>query len=198
MKNKSSEIIEITKEILNSDYLTPPTKKVLQSRIDKKERKILFFDPRSYELLNVICNLLMDQDSNNRMVEIALFIDERLAAEQTDGWRYDSMPPDGEMYILGLNAIDATSTNDYKTKFLYLTKEKQKEILLNIQKGKVDIKIWKKLNPVLFFEELLAETTEIFFSNPFVQTNIKYVGMADAKGWTKLKLNQKENLEKNF
>lgn len=198
MKKKPSEIFEITKEILNSDYLTLPTKKVLQSRIDKKERKILFFDRRSYELLNVICDLLMDQDSNNRMVEIALFIDERLAAEQTDGWRYDSMPPDGEMYILGLNAIDSTSTNDYKTKFLYLTKEKQKKILLNVQKGNVDIKIWKKLNPALFFEEILADTTEIFYSNPFVQTSIKYVGMADAKGWTKLKLNQKENLEKNF
>jgi hypothetical protein len=47
----------------------------------------------------------------------------------------------------------------------------------------------------LFFEELLAETIEIFYSFPLVQQEIGYVGMADAKGWSNIGLNQTDEIE---
>lgn len=180
---------------LDSDYLTPPTKKTLKARM-AKSGIVRFFDADHYLLLSIICDLLMDQDSNNRMVEIALFIDERLQNKESDGWRYDCMPPDGEMYTLGLKAIESTSIKIYEKKFTKLNKEEQKELLVSVQKGDVDREIWTTLNAKLFFEEVLAETTEIFFSHPVVQTSINYVGMGDAKGWRKLELNARENLER--
>lgn len=194
MENEVGNNKRQLESLLNSEFLTEPTRKVLQKRFEKMGSN-RFFDDDTFHLLSVVCDLLMDQDSDNRMVNIALFIDERLSNRDGDGWRYDSMPPDPIMYQLGLKALDDTASKRFKNKFLFLEKEKQIEVLNLIQKGEVEGEIWSKLNPQLFFEELLAETAEIFFSHPTVQMSINYVGMADAKGWTKLRLNQTENLE---
>ncbi len=188
-KNQS----EVT-ALLNSEFLTEPTRKVLQERFEKVGSN-RFFDDASFQLISVVCDLLMDQDSENRIVNSALAIDERLSNKEGDGWRYNSMPPDPVMYQLGLQGIAETSVRLFEETFLKLDKKKQIEVLNAIQRGKVEGGIWKKLNSQLFFEEILAETAEIFFSHPTVQVSINYVGMADAKGWTKLKLNQSENLE---
>lgn len=196
MQNKNSNNQKKVQTLLNSEFLTEPTRIALQKRFEKVGGN-RFFDNDSFELLSVVCDLLMDQDSENRLVEIAQFIDERLYNNDSDGWRYDIMPPDGIMFKLGLQAIDETASQLFGQKFRAIQKEQQIQFLDAIQQGNVENEIWKKLNPKLFFEELLAETAEIFFSHPAVQASINYVGMADAKGWTKIKLNQTENLETN-
>lgn len=195
MNSRILKYWNFTKEILDSDYLTTATKSALKGRIEKKYRPC-FFDPNAFNLLSTICDLLIDQDSGNRIIEIASFIDERLQKNDSDGWRYDCMPPDRDMYIEGLKAIDTTAVQLFQKRFLMLPKQQQKKILFFIQSGDVDYDIWKLIDPILFFPEILAETTEIYFSHPLVQASIHYVGMADAKGWTKLKLSQKEHLEK--
>lgn len=194
MQNENSDNQKQVKALLNSEFLTEPTRRALQERFEKVGSNC-FFSTDFFHLLSVVCDLLVDQDSENRMVNIALFIDERLKNNDSDGWRYNSMPPDAVMYKLGLQGIDKTASLMYGQKFCALKKEEQIQILTAIQNGNVKSELWKKLNPKLFFEELLAETAAIFFSHPLVQASINYVGMADAKGWTKIKLNQSENLE---
>lgn len=196
MQNENSDNHKQVKELLNSDFLTVPTRRVLQERFQNVGSNS-FFSNDSFHLLSVVCDLLMNQDSEDRMVNIALFIDERLRNNDSDGWRYNSMPPDNIEYTLGLQGIDETASIMFGKKFIALKKEKQIQILSLIQNGNVESELWKKLNPKLFFEDLLAETAEIFFSHPLVQASINYVGMADAKGWTKIKLNETENLENN-
>lgn len=196
MQNENSDNHKQVKELLNSNFLTVPTRRVLQERFQKVGSNS-FFSNDPFHLLSVVCDLLMNQDSEDRMVNIALFIDERLKNNDSDGWRYNSMPPDNIKYTLGLQGIDETASIMFGKKFIALKKEKQIQILSLIQNGNVESELWKKLNPKLFFEDLLAETAEIFFSHPLVQASINYVGMADAKGWTKIKLNETENLENN-
>ena len=196
MQNENSQNLNLAKEVLESGFITEPTRKALEERLTDVGT-VSFFDQKSFKLLSRICDLLMDQDSNDRMVDIALSIDQRLSTNQSDGWRYDSMPADPLMYQIGLQGIEKTALHLFTKKFLDLDKVNQIEVLKAIQSGQVEEDIWNILDPKLFFEELLAETAEIFFSHPTVQVSINYVGMADAKGWTKLKLNQTENLEIN-
>ncbi|MEJ7829696.1 MAG: gluconate 2-dehydrogenase subunit 3 family protein [Segetibacter sp.] len=176
--------------LLSSDLVTEPTRKALLERVEKAFGKNKFFNDYSFNLLSVICDLLVDQDSQHRVVNIAFFIDERLTNKTCDGWRYNSMPPDDIMYKIGLEGIDETASEIFGRKFIALKKEEQIKVLNAIQKGNVVSDIWTKLPPAIFFEELLAETAEIFFSYPLVQADIDYVGMADAKGWSKIGLNE--------
>ena len=169
--------------LLKSDTVTEPTRKALQERIETAKEINHFFSDELFKLLSIVCDRLMDQDTENRLVNVAVFIDERLKANTCDGWRYNDMPPDDEMLVKGLEGINETSLILFNKKFIHLKKEKQIKILKEIQQGVATGNTWGELPPKKFFEELLAEAVEIFFSFPAVQMSIDYRGMADAKGW---------------
>jgi hypothetical protein len=137
----------------------------------------------------------MAQDSNNRIVNVAVHIDERLHRKTGDGWRYDNMPSDDQMYIKGLKGINETAQRHFQREFVQLTNEQQMEMLRSVQHGFAEGVVWQELPPQRFFEELLAETTEIFFSHPLVQDEMGYAGMADANGWERIGLNEREQIE---
>jgi gluconate 2-dehydrogenase gamma chain len=183
------------RSLLHTDAVTPVTAKALNDRVQKAETVPRFFDEYTYHLLTIVCDRLLDQPTENRMVNIAAFIDERLAAGVTDGWRYDHMPADGEMYGKGLKGIDETAKSMFGALFIQLMKEKQIAVLQAIQNGNAVGILWKQMSSITFFEELLAEATEVFYAHPLVQEEMGYVGMADAHGWQKIGLNEKEAVE---
>lgn len=191
INEQKADLIQKTKKLLASDFVTEPTKKALTERLNEASENN-FFTKNYFNLLNAICDLLMDQNSLARFVNIGLAIDKRLYEKKTDGWRYDQLPPDDLKYKLGLENIELCSQNLYKNSFSDLNKKQQIKILTDIQLGNVDLEIWKNLHPKLFFEDLLAECTEIYYGHPLVQASLNYVGYADAKGWIEIKLNQQE------
>lgn len=190
MQKKITDLNNVEK-LLKSEFVTQPTRIVLENRLNE-DGIPHFFNQQEFELLSIICDLLVDQNSEDRVVPIALAIDERLTNNQSDGWRYDLMPPDRVMYKLGLKGIDQMGRNEFNKSFLSLEEDCQIDLLTKIQNGDVKGEIWQELNSKLFFEELLAESVEIFYSHPLIQANINYVGMADAKGWQKIGLGQSE------
>lgn len=182
--------------LLNSEFMTPITSRVLGQRIAMAtSTELLFFNAADFEMLSIVCDRLMAQDSNDRIVNCAIFIDERLSKNNCDGWRYNSLPPDNELYLEGLPGIRELALQLYNRTFNELTEHFQLEILQSLQNGTAKGGVWEKIPPQLFFEEVLAETTEIFYSYPLVQEEFGYIGMADAKGWTKIGLNQKNDIE---
>ena len=182
--------------LLMTDFVSPKTRHVMEQRMAKaKSSKPLFFSAADFEMLSVICDLLVAQDFNNRFANIAIFIDERLNDNTCDGWRYNEMPPDGQMYLQGLSAINDVAQHRFEMPFTTLDESQQSDILESLQSGTVEGPIWKVMPPQLFFEELLAEATEIFYSFPAALEEIGYVGMADAKGWTKIGLNESDKIE---
>jgi hypothetical protein len=64
--------------------------------------------------------------------------------------------------------------------------------LLAVQRNGAPGQTWKIVPAGRFFEELLAELTECYYSDPSAQEEIGYVGFADAHGWQALGLNELE------
>ena len=190
MQQTSEKINQKVADLLASDAVTEPTFIALQKRLGKKEGESQFFSDYDFKLLNTVCDRLVDQDPTDRFVNIALLIDDRLTQGLCDGWRYDDMPPDYIMLPQGLKGIDETAGLVYQKAFMELEKQGQLNILNAVQQGRATGKTWLSLSSKRFFEELLAETVEIFFSNPAVQLHIGYKGMADAYGWENIGLNE--------
>jgi len=182
-------------DLLESGAVTQPTRQALYERLCKQQDQPRFFLSYHFDLLNIVCDRLVDQDPVDRVVNIAALIDDRLAQGLGDGWRYDSMPPDGEMLLKGLTGIDETAEIMSKKAFVKLKKVAQLEILQAIQQGHPPGQTWLTLPPQRFFEELLAETVEIYYSDPAVQLNIGYIGMADAYGWKNIGLNESDTID---
>ena len=177
------------KALLRSDLVTAPTRDALLSRLEAKPTAPQFFEATDFALLEAISARLVPQD----FVNLAAEIDARLSQGESDGWRYDALPPDGDAYKLGLRGLEASAQAQFNSSFGELEPAQQDALLKSVQRGTIKGAIWETLPSGRFFEDLLAELTELYFSHPLVQEEMGYVGVADAHGWQRVGLNQHDH-----
>ena len=182
--------------LLDSDMVTPQTRAALRTRLEKPTADApRFFDNEAYATLRAACARLISPTESACPVDLAAAIDERLVQGEGDGWRYDRMPPDGEAHRRGLRGLNECARDKFASAFHELDGARQDEILLAVQRGEVRGGVWETLPAGRFFEELLAGVTESYYSHPLAQEEIGYAGMADARGWQAIGLDQLEPWE---
>ncbi|MCK8491947.1 gluconate 2-dehydrogenase subunit 3 family protein [Spirosoma sp. RP8] len=181
--------------LLNTNEVTEATRQALLERLNALPRQPTFFSNDEFVLLQAICDRLIPQDDRPEPVRIADSIDERLSQNKANGWRYDIMPNDGDAYKLGLQGINESAMILHQQPFLNLSGDQQDEVLKAVQEMEAPGKTWEQLPADRFFEELLAEAVEQYYSHPLAQEEIGYVGMADTQTWKRIGLNQLEDRE---
>jgi len=183
------------RSLLTTDAVTPATRQALEKRLTHTFTAPQFFTPAEAALLRQVCDRLVPQPDPARPIDVVGPIDQRLAAKVTNGWRYDALPADQDAYRMGLRGIDESAQLLYGGDFQNLSGEQQDMILTAVQEAGAPGPIWEQLPAERFFEELLAEVVEVFYSHPLAQEEIGYVGMADAPGWQRIGLNEREERE---
>lgn len=181
--------------LLNTDQVTPATRSVLEARLNLSPYEPNFFSAGEYMLLKAVCDRLIPQTETLEYIDMARGIDERLAQNQSNGWRYDTLPPDRDAYQLGLKGINETAQAIYNRPFGQLSVEQQDDVIRTIQQTEPPGEAWQNLPADRFFEELLAEAVENYYSHPLAQEEIGYVGMADVPDWQRIGLNELEDRE---
>jgi len=183
------------RDLLKTDLVTEATRQALVERLTAPPRQPTFFSTDEFALLQTVCSRLIPQDANENPIPMADGIDERLSEQSTNGWRYDTMPTDGDAYKLGLQGIDESAQAMFQQSFQNLPGNEQDQVLKAIQLMEAPGKTWQTLPSNRFFEELLSEAVENYYSHPVGQEEIGYVGMADTPTWKRLGLNQLEDRE---
>ncbi len=183
------------RNLLKTNQVTEATRQALTERLNDPPRQPTFFSASEFALLQAVCNRLVPQDEHDKRIDIAGSIDKRLSQNKSDGWRYDVMPADGDAYKLGLVGIDESALLTFKQLFLNISAEQQDFILKAVQHQEAPGDSWEQLPADRFFEELLTEAVENYYSNPLAQEEIGYVGMADVPTWQRIGLNQLEDRE---
>lgn len=178
--------------LLDTPYVSEPTRAALQARLDGTDGEPRFFDRAAFATLAAICARLIPQPDRAQPIPVAIEIDGRLAKGESDGWRYDALPPDADAFRRGLSGIDQTATALFGATFTSLTAARQDEVLTAVQRGEAGGEAWQAMPAQRFFEDLLAEVAEIYFSHPLAQEEFGYVGMADNFGWQAIGLDQRE------
>ena len=182
--------------LLDSEHVSDATRQVLTERLNAPLQLPTFFSADEFALLQAICNRLIPQNNRPESIDIAGGIDERLTQNKTNGWRYDTMPADGDAYKQGLAGIEDSAQILHQQSFGQLSGTDQDSIISLIQTGDAPGVTWQTLPAVRFFEELLAEAVENYYSHPLAQEEIDYVGMADLPTWQHIGLNQLDDREK--
>ena len=178
--------------LLGSDAVTEPTRETLQARLSTPfVANPRFFTALEIFTLRAVCARLVPQ-SEPPAVDIAGCVDERLALGQGNGWRFNDLPADGEMLGAVLRGLDESAGQGG---FASLEAAQQDALLSAMQSGEIEGATWKNLPAARAFEELLAELVEHFVAHPLIQQDIGYAGYADAPGWTKIGLNEREERE---
>jgi gluconate 2-dehydrogenase gamma chain len=182
--------------LVETDFVTQATREVLKSRLVPDDAppspvsQPRFFDAEAFDTLRAACARLIPQADRPRPVDLAGALDERLASGQCDGWRYSQMPPDGEAYRRGLLGLNESARAMFGMAFYELEASSQDEVLTAVQRNEAQGQTWETVPARRFFEELLAELTECYYSDPSAQEEIGYVGFADAHGWQAIGLNE--------
>jgi hypothetical protein len=94
-----------------------------------------------------------------------------------------------------MRGLDESARVLHRAPFHELDGFRQDDVLAAVQCGMASGSAWATLPQVRFFEELLAELSECYYSDPLSQEEIGYVGMADARGWRRIGLNELESHE---
>lgn len=182
--------------LLDSDDVTAPTRAALCARLEETgQGAARYFDAQTFATLRAACDRLLPQPDRAEPIDLAASIDARLAAGEGNGWRYAGVPPDGEAHRLGLRGLDERARARFGAPFAELNAADQDLVLAAVQRGALKGGAWDLVPARRFFEELLAEATETYYSHPLAQEEIGYVGMADAAGWQAIGLNELEARE---
>ncbi|MFD2932192.1 gluconate 2-dehydrogenase subunit 3 family protein [Spirosoma flavum] len=181
--------------LLDTDLVTEATRQALTERLNTPTHQPSFFSADEFALLQAVCARLIPQDDRSEPIDIAGNIDKRLSENKSDGWRYDTMPADGDAYKMGLKGIDESAQLTFQQSFQNISAEQKDIILQAIQTKKAAGDTWQRLDANRFFEELLAEAVNNYYSHPVAQEEIGYVGMADVPTWQRIGLNLLEDRE---
>ncbi len=179
--------------LLNSDLVTPQTRQALLARWQPSTDDYSSF--LGADLLAVLRAAVARLLPNAMSIDLAAAIDRRLASDEGDGWRYDALPTDREAYQRGLQGLDESALGIFNGRFAALDGPQQDQVLQALQRGDAPGAVWASLNARRYFEDLLAELTELYYSSPSAQDEIGYAGMADARGWQAIGLDQLESWE---
>ncbi len=182
--------------LLSSAHVGAATRAALESRLAANAPALpRYFGADEYRTLRAACERLVPQPDRDTPIDLAATIDQRLAEGTGDGWRYDAMPPDGDAHRAGLRALDAGARDASGHAFADANVDVQDAVLRAAQRGAESRAAWGAVPPGRFFEELLAEAAEAYYSHPLAQEEIGFVGMADLPGWQAIGLDELEPRE---
>lgn len=180
--------------LLDTARVDPQTKKVLKDRRSEHNGSGReYFETSQFESLKaLIARVLPDSKFT---LAVSSQIDHRLFKNEGNGWRYGALPVDGEAYVKGLNLIEGYALHEYQKSFACLDSEDQDRLLGLMIDGRI-VASQEDLNFInLFFEEILGESTELYYSYPEALAEIGCASFAAALGFNKIGLNEREAWE---
>ena len=95
--------------LMESDLVTPPTRRALRERLGRKIVRPRFFGGHDFAIMAAACARLIPQPERKRPIDLAGELDARMADGVGDGWRYAKMPPDRDMHARGALGLDQSA-----------------------------------------------------------------------------------------
>jgi hypothetical protein len=151
-----------------------------------------FFSPAEEAAATALCDRLLGQDSDPR-VPLAQFIDARLAEQETDGWRYEDMPEDGQAWRDSLRGLDAAAQAKFGSNFAECTPADQRELIQGVQDaGSAD---WHGLHAGHIWSLWTRYACTAYYGHPAAWAEIGFPGPAYPRGYKNASVDGREPFE---
>lgn len=171
------------------------TRRVVERRLTDVPQRC-FFSEEEWRLLEAICERLVPQpDRAEAPVPIVPWIDQRLAQNRGDGYRYASMPPQREAWRLGLQGIACEALHRHGTAFEALSPCARDALLAGVQRGEVHGPPWDRLPAQRFFTSLLKTVVGTYYAHPAAWSEAGFGGPASPRGYVRLEAGRRDAWE---
>jgi hypothetical protein len=144
---------------------------------------VKFFTGSAEPCARALLNLLTGQDEQDgeQAVPVLEMVDSRLAAGETDGWRYADMPEDGQAWRDTLAYLDEDADQRCGTPFADAPKTDQLALIQAVQ----DLKSadWHGLPAAHVWSLWTRYACTAFYAHPFGWAEIGFPGPAYPRGY---------------
>jgi hypothetical protein len=141
---------------------------------------IRFFTPVEQSVVTALCDQLLDLRGNTT-VPVLSMIDARLAEQQTDGWRYQDMPEDGEAWRRSLAALEADAHDGYGAGFAEVPPADQAKLIQAVQDRHDED--WHGLGAGHVWSLWTRYACTAFYAHPEAWDEIGFPGPAYPRGY---------------
>ena len=162
---------------------------VVLSRLDPQP-EMTFFTPEEQATASALFDRLLAQNDEPK-VPVLQLVDHRLSAGETDGWRYEDMPEDGEAWRRTLAALDDDARGRHGLSFHQLEPDQQGALIQAVY----DHDLWHGLPAKRVWSLWTRYTSTAFYSHPWAWNEIGFGGPAYPRGYKALGVNKREGWE---
>jgi hypothetical protein len=164
---------QVTADLVVSRTLAPPAFK--------------FFSEAEQACAGALLDLLLDRPG----VPVLAMIDARLAAGETDGWRYADMPEDGQAWRETLAYLDGDAHERFITSFAEASAAEQTELVQAVQ----DADDWHGWPAAHVWSLWTRYACTAFYSHPAAWREIGFPGPAYPRGYKNAGVEAREPYE---
>jgi hypothetical protein len=171
------------------------TRQVIDSRLTVSLEP-RFFSPNEWRTLGAICDRIMPQPPDRPPVPLPIYVDQKMADNVLDGYRYAVLPPQGEAWQRAIAALEAEAGSSYDAAFHALSGERQDELLRRMQRGELTGSAWGNMPCKIFFEHrLIPDITHAYYAHPVSWNEIGFGGPASPRGYVRMRLDRRDPWE---
>jgi hypothetical protein len=168
------------------------TRRVIDRRL-AIARKPRFFSAAEWQTLSAVCERIMPQPEHRAPVPLPAFVDQKMADGMLDGYRYASLPPQGDAWRRGLAALDEEARAIHGEAFHGLLPAQQDDLLHRMQRGALNGAAWGGMPCKLFFEyRVIPDIVHAYYAHPVAWNEIGFSGPASPRGHVRLGLNRRD------
>lgn len=172
---------------------------------------IRFFTPAEEAVGTALCDQLLGQHSDDHQlppshradrhtharppghVPVLNMIDARLAQKESDGWRYEDMPHDGEAWRRSLVGLNDDARNEFATDFALCGFEQQASLVQAVQD--LGSRTWHGLRADHVWSLWTRYACTAFYAHPSAWAEIGFPGPAYPRGYKNVGVDALEPFE---
>lgn len=174
------------------------TRKEILDRI-KEPPPIRFFSPEEAEVMQAVVDRIIPQEDRveARRIPVLPAIDKRLHDGTIDGYRFEDMPPDQEVFRLGIKGLQAVAQHQYGRPFVRLNSLEQEQVLNTLHDGNPPAghDYWEQMSVLHFWQLLVQDCIEAYYAHPYAWDEIGFGGPAYPRGYMRLTRGEAEPWE---
>jgi hypothetical protein len=176
--------------LARAEHWDPVTTAVVLRRAALTDGPTRFFTPDEAATAAALLDRLLAQDAEPKVPLLAL-VDDRLARKETDGWRYEDMPEDGEAWRRSLHLLDKDAEAAHGARFAELGRDDQLDLLEPIREAER----WHELPAPRMWSLWMRYACAAFYSHPWAWNEIGFGGPAYPTGYKHLGVDGREPWE---
>lgn len=174
------------------------TRNLITMRVEQPA-PIRYFTPDQARFWRAVLEHLIPQHDRtpDRRIPIVERLDERLYRNRGIGYRYENMPQDREAYRVGEQAINEEAQARFAGLFIDLPHHQQDLVLhaIHDKKPQAAASIWSRMSIARFWQLLMQDALEGYYSHPWAWDEIGFGGPAYPRAYTRLERGEPEPWE---